>query len=58
MGILNEKFILCGHSFGGYISGHYSKKYPEKIRKLILLSPFGVPKRTFTDEEFKEIYAA
>ncbi len=43
IGILNEKFILCGHSFGGYISGHYTRKYPQHIKKLLLLSPFGVP---------------
>jgi cardiolipin-specific phospholipase len=49
-GILNDKFILCGHSFGGYISGHYTKRYPQNIKKLLLLSPFGVPKRTFTDD--------
>jgi cardiolipin-specific phospholipase len=49
-------FILCGHSFGGYLSGHYAVKYKKYVKKLLLLSPFGVPKRTFTDEEFEEIY--
>jgi len=28
VGILNEKFILCGHSLGAYVSGHYTKRYP------------------------------
>jgi pimeloyl-ACP methyl ester carboxylesterase len=23
-----KDFILAGHSFGGYISGHYAAKYP------------------------------
>lgn len=27
MGDLND-FILAGHSFGGYICGHYAAKYP------------------------------
>ena len=43
-------FILCGHSFGGYIGGHYACKYTQYVKKLLLLSPFGVPKRNFTDE--------
>jgi pimeloyl-ACP methyl ester carboxylesterase len=50
-------FILAGHSFGGFIAGHYSCKYPQYVKKLLMLSPFGVPKRTFTDEEFSELYA-
>lgn len=41
--ILEEKFLLAGHSFGGFLSGHYACRYPEKIKKLLMLSPFGVP---------------
>jgi pimeloyl-ACP methyl ester carboxylesterase len=31
-------FFLMGHSLGGGISLHYVMKYPEKIRKLVLVS--------------------
>lgn len=51
-----EGFVLAGHSFGGFIVGHYACKYPQYIKKLLMLSPFGVPKRDFTDEEFAEEY--
>ena len=51
-------FILVGHSFGGFVSGHYAVKYPQHIKKLLMLSPFGVPKRTFNDEEFDAYYDA
>jgi pimeloyl-ACP methyl ester carboxylesterase len=37
-----EKFHLIGHSLGGYLSGLYSLKYPERITKLTLLSPAGI----------------
>ena len=37
-----EKFFLAGHSFGGYVSGLYACKHPERIEKLFLLSPAGV----------------
>ena len=33
---------MAGHSFGGFISGHYAAKYPHKIEHLLLLSPAGV----------------
>jgi pimeloyl-ACP methyl ester carboxylesterase len=33
-----KKFHLMGHSLGGGISLHYALKYPQKIRKLVLVS--------------------
>ena len=38
-----ERMILCGHSMGGYVSVAYCERYPERVEKLILLSPIGVP---------------
>lgn len=37
------KMILAGHSMGGYISVAYAERYPERVEKLILISPAGVP---------------
>ncbi|KAJ6516143.1 alpha/beta-hydrolase [Mycena sanguinolenta] len=39
-----EKVTLIGHSLGGYLSTVYALKYPERVHKLILLSPAGVPR--------------
>jgi cardiolipin-specific phospholipase len=38
------KMTLAGHSMGGYLSVAYAEKYPERVERLILLSPVGVPK--------------
>ncbi|KAI5779213.1 Alpha/Beta hydrolase protein [Geopyxis carbonaria] len=38
-----DKFTLLGHSFGGYLSVRYCLKYPERVNKVILASPVGVP---------------
>jgi len=38
-----EKMILAGHSMGGYFSVAYCEKYPERVDRLILISPVGVP---------------
>ena len=35
-------FYLMGHSFGGYMSGNYAVRYPQHLKKLVLLSPIGV----------------
>lgn len=42
-----EKFTLIGHSLGGYLSSCYAIKYPERVTKLILLSPVGLETSSF-----------
>ena len=36
-----DKFYLVGHSLGGYISSLYAIQYPERVKKLLLVSPIG-----------------
>lgn len=33
------KILLVGHSLGGYVSLEYTRRYPEAVRNLILISP-------------------
>ena len=37
------KMTLMGHSLGGYLCTGYALKYPQRVEKLILVSPAGVP---------------
>ena len=39
------QFYLVAHSFGGYMSGNYTCKYPQHVKKLLLLSPVGIKVR-------------
>lgn len=34
-----EKMTLCGHSLGGYMGVAYAEKYPERLERLVLVSP-------------------
>jgi cardiolipin-specific phospholipase len=36
-----DSFYLVGHSLGGYISSLYTIKYPQRVKKLLLVSPIG-----------------
>ena len=40
-----ERMCLAGHSFGGYMAAAYAMKFPQRVSRLILLSPVGVPQQ-------------
>ena len=48
-------FVLVGHSLGGYMGGHYACKYPQHIKKLILLSPIGILDYPFSHHSERKI---
>ena len=37
-----QKLLLIGHSFGGFIAALYAAEFPEHVEKLILVAPAGV----------------
>lgn len=41
-----DKLVLAGHSMGGYLSAAYCERYPERVDRLVLLSPVGVIEET------------
>ncbi|KAL0480974.1 hypothetical protein AKO1_013619 [Acrasis kona] len=43
LNLQNDKITLIGHSMGGCISALFTHKYPDKVERLILLTPAGLP---------------
>ncbi|KAG9021341.1 hypothetical protein FRB95_002342 [Tulasnella sp. JGI-2019a] len=39
-----DTITLVGHSLGGYLSVAYTLRYPNRVARLILISPVGVPR--------------
>jgi len=39
------KFMLCGHGFGGYVAALYALRRPGGILHLVLIDPWGFPKK-------------
>lgn len=37
-----DRYILCGHSYGGYLSILFASEYPLYVEKLILIDPVGI----------------
>ena len=40
-GVGLEKFVLLGHSFGGYLVSAYTLKYPERVHHLVIADGWG-----------------
>ena len=43
VGLDKERFILAGHSLGGYLAAVYALRHPHRLQGLALISPFGLP---------------
>lgn len=50
-----SQMTLIGHSLGAYFSVAYALRYPDRVTKLILLSPAGVPRDPNSAEPSREL---
>ncbi|KAK6174529.1 hypothetical protein SNE40_017787 [Patella caerulea] len=46
-----EKFVLMGHSLGGFLASAYAIKYPKCVQHLILADPWGFPEKPPVNQE-------
>jgi len=50
-----SQIFLVGHSFGGSVATKFSVKYPEKIKKLILVDSAGIRRKRLKKEIQKKV---
>uniref|UniRef100_A0A8C6SHW6 1-acylglycerol-3-phosphate O-acyltransferase ABHD5 n=1 Tax=Neogobius melanostomus TaxID=47308 RepID=A0A8C6SHW6_9GOBI len=40
-----DEMLLLGHNLGGYLAAAYTLKYPQRVKHLLLVEPWGFPAR-------------
>jgi len=50
-----ERMILLGHSLGGYLATSYALSHSDRVKHLILVDPWGFPRRPSDLEERRDI---
>ncbi|PWN48829.1 alpha/beta-hydrolase [Violaceomyces palustris] len=45
-----DKMVIVGHSLGGYLSLAYTLRYPQRVERLVLVSPVGIPRGSLDPE--------
>ena len=56
-----ERMDLLAHSMGGYLATQYAMRYPQNVRRLVLISPVGwaeQPKGAYADSKASGLFGA